>query len=73
MFEYTQTVDTITVETNSRETINKHLRKKIACKVKNRDTDLVVAVDICLRLYLKEEKDTELQMSLSKECKYLGP
>ena len=27
----------------------------------------------CLRLDLKKERDTELQMSLSKELKYLGP
>ena len=34
-------------------------------------TDLSVAMDIFLRLDLKEERDTELQMSLSKELKYL--
>ena len=52
MFEDCEMVDTITVETNRRETINKHLRKKIACKVKNRDTDdtirsLHVSTDVC--------------------------
>ena len=35
-------------------------------------TDLVVALDI-FRLDLNEERDTELQMSLLKELKYLGP
>ena len=33
-------------------------------------TDLVIAVDIFLRIDLKGERDTELQMSLSKELKY---
>ena len=46
MFEDCETVDTITVETIRMETIYKHLRKKKACNFKNRDTDLVVAVDI---------------------------
>ena len=34
MFEDCESVDTITVETNRRETINKQLRKRIACKIK---------------------------------------
>ena len=46
MFEDCETVYKITAETIRRETIYKHLRKKKACKVKNRDTDLVVAADI---------------------------
>ena len=50
MFEDCEMVDTNTVETNRRETINKHLRKKIAFKVKlNTDTDLVVAVNILFK------------------------
>ena len=52
----------ITVERNGRETINKHLRTKHA--------RLKIELQM---LDLKEEGDTELQMSLSKELKYLGP
>ena len=52
MFEDCETADAITVETNRRKTINKHLRKKIACKVKNKDTDLVVAVNIYIYIYI---------------------
>ena len=56
MFEDCESVDTITVETNRRETINKQLRKRIACKIKNRDTDLVVAVDILFKARFKRGK-----------------
>ena len=53
MFEDCEMVDTITVDTNRRKTINKHLRKKMANKVKNRDIDLVVALDILFKARFK--------------------
>ena len=62
MFEDCETFDTITVETNRRETINKHLREKIACKVKTRGTDVVVAVDILFKARIKGGKRTGIRM-----------
>ena len=52
MFEYTETVDTVTVGRKRRETINKYFRKN-TCKVENRDTDLVLAVDILFKARFK--------------------
>ena len=56
MFEDCETVDIITVETNRWETINKHSKKKKACKVKARDTDLAVAVYIYFKARFKAGK-----------------
>ena len=39
-------LDTITVETNTREKINKNMRKKYHARSKIKITELVVAIDI---------------------------
>ena len=55
MFEDCEMVDTIIVETNRLKTINKHLRKN-SKQGQNRDTDLVVAVEILFKARVKEGK-----------------
>ena len=55
-FEDCETVDTITVETNTWETINKNLRNKSHARSKIKITELVVAIDIMFKARFKGGK-----------------
>ena len=49
-------VDIITVKTNTRETMNENLRKKLHARSKVKITELVVAIDILFKARFKGGK-----------------